>query len=356
MEATHAPVEPTRRMADVLGSSHIAGTYSFTGEDVLNEGARTLLEMGSRVIKVMLRENPAAHYPFHSAWPPVANLVEQARTPYFRALFDRPFTTFILMAFAHERPIHFFLDGIGPDEEAAESESLTAFARHLLTEYRGSGKTFVIQNWESDWVLTPPRSGTDPTPTREMDPVRVERMIAWCNARQAGVERARRDVGTDGVMVAHALEVNLVGRVLDGEQRVTNAVLPHTRCDLYSYSAWDTLDDPTRLRDALDCVRAHAPESELYGRDNVYVGEYGAPENCVGGPEAQLRKVRAATEASLEWGARYVVYWQLTCNEPVRPLTTRPSNEDLRGFWLVRPDGTRPPVWDYFRGLLADGR
>ena len=29
----------------------------------------------------------------------------------------------------------------------------------------------------------------------------------------------------------------------------------------------------------------------------------------------------------------------------------RPQSKDMRGFWLIRPDGSRPPVTDYFIDL-----
>ncbi len=237
-------------------------------------------------------------------------------------------------------------------DETEESDRFYEFARYLLTTYRGTGKTFVIQNWESDWVLTPPQRATIPVPSCPMDPAQADRMIAWFNARQDGIERARREIGTDGVQVVHAAEVNLIARAMEGEERVTNRVIPHTRCDLYSYSAWDTLNDPARLRDALSFLRDSAPASALFGRDHVYVGEYGAAENGVGGPEEQLRIIRNATEAALDWGARYVVYWQLICDGLRHPVEGRPTNEDVSGWWLIRPDGSRPPVWDYFHGLL----
>ncbi|NLH99515.1 MAG: hypothetical protein GX446_08470 [Chthonomonadales bacterium] len=339
-------------LSDVVGSSHIHGLYSFTNEDVLNEGAAALLEMGTRVIKVIMREDPAAHYPFNSAWPPVETLVDMAQTRHFRDLFARPFTTFILMAFSLEKPVHYFVERFSADDAEFERESMYRFAKHLLTTYRDTGKTFVIQNWESDWVLTPPEGPATPTPTRELDDDQAERMVAWCAARQAGVEQARAEVGDTGVNVLHALEVNLIGAALRGRRCVTNCVVPHTRCDLYSYSSWDTQNDPAIFRDALSYLKEHAPASATCGRENVYVGEYGAPENEVGRPEAQIRLIRSATETALDWGARYVVYWQLYCNEPARPYDGRPGNDDLRGFWLIRPDGTRPPVYDTLRAFM----
>jgi len=72
-----------------------------------------------------------------------------------------------------------------------------------------------------------------------------------------------------------------------------------------------------------------------------------------GGPEKQLEITHAAVETALEWGARYVVYWQLYCNEAAREYSGQPMNEDCRGFWLIRPDGSKSPVWDYFRAMFA---
>jgi len=81
----------------------------------------------------------------------------------------------------------------------------------------------------------------------------------------------------------------------------------------------------------------------------VYVGEFGKPAN-----EFSDRQVRRTVEIVLttaqRWGCPYVVYWQLYCNEPRRRPVRR--NDDVRGFWLLRPDGTRSPTWHYFRSLL----
>jgi hypothetical protein len=54
------------------------------------------------------------------------------------------------------------------------------------------------------------------------------------------------------------------------------------------------------------------------------------------------------------WGARWIVYWQLYCNEPARVYTTeRPINRDMRGFWLVRPDGVKTRMYGYFLDQLG---
>ena len=95
--------DTTRDLADILGSSHVAGKYSFSDKDFLNEGADVLLDMGSRVIKLWFTDQPGQSYPFNSQWPEVRSLVELAKTTYYREVFAKPFTTYILEAFSPAR-------------------------------------------------------------------------------------------------------------------------------------------------------------------------------------------------------------------------------------------------------------
>ncbi|HEX8915483.1 MAG TPA: hypothetical protein VF796_24230 [Humisphaera sp.] len=343
---------PARDLRDVVGVAHAGGKYPLTDGDYLNEGADVVLATGSRVIKVWFTPRPARDYPFNSRWPArVDSLVDLARTEHFRALFAKPFTTFVLDAFAPRRPDHYYRDGMTPADAARERRAMADLAAHLLETYQGTGKTFVIQNWEGDWSLRGGAPGTDPTDAQ------VRGMTDWLNARQDGVADARTAAearGVRGVTVLHAAEVNHVARAMRGERTVTNDVLPHTRCDLYSYSAYDVpTDDPAKFRAALDYLAAKAPKPPGREGRHVYVGEYGFPERAVGGPEAQLAKVRSATRTAIDWGAPYVLYWQVYCNEPVRPFDGRPAVEDMKGFWLVRPDGSRPPVTDWLKETLT---
>lgn len=334
-------------MRDVVGATHAAGKYSFTGEDFLNEGADRLLELGTRVVKVWFQLDAARPYPFHSEWGgPASDLAELARKPYYRELFAKPFTTYILVV-PHSVT---FTDGMTPEEAAAEREAVYGLARYLLEEYAGSGKTFVIQNWEGDHLFRQGLNGAEP------DPVRIQGMRDWWNARQDGVDQARREVGMRGVVVAHAAEVNHLAASLDGKVTATNAVVPFTHADLYSYSSWDVGFDRRRLVDALEYLKTMAPDSELYGEDNLYLGEFGAVADQVGSGVELGDLIRGLTDAAVGWGARYVVFWQLFCNEAIHPYEGRPSNSDLRGFWLVRPDGSLAPAWRDLRRRMGLSR
>jgi hypothetical protein len=334
--ALGASLGQAAEMRDVVGATHAAGKYSFTEEDFLNEGADRLLELGTRVIKIWFQLDSSRPYPFHSDWgTPATNLAELARKPYYLELFAKPFTTFILVI-PHSAT---FTDGMTPEEVDSERESMYRLTRYLLETYAGSGKTFVIQNWEGDHLFRQGLNGAEP------DPVRIQGMRDWWNAKQDGVDQARREVGMRDVVVAHAAEVNHLADSLDGKVTATNSVVPFTHADLYSYSSWDLRFDRRRLIDALEYLKSMAPDSELYGEDNIYIGEFGAVKDQVGEGVNLHNLIRGLTDAAIGWGVRYAVFWQVFCNEVIHPYKGRPKSSDLRGFWLVRPDGSLAPTW-----------
>jgi len=88
-----------KELRDIIGVTHVDGKYHLTDEDFLNEGADQILALGSQVIKVWFH-NPRRSYSFNSKWPEMKSLVEVAKSPYFRELFDKPMTTYILMCFS----------------------------------------------------------------------------------------------------------------------------------------------------------------------------------------------------------------------------------------------------------------
>jgi len=341
-----------RELRDIIGVTHVNGRYYLTDEDYLNEGAEQILALGSRVIKVWFHK-PQESYSFNSKWPQMNTLVEIAESPYFRKLFDKPFTTYILMCFSMGRGGGYWKNGITEQQKLDEQKQFYELAKHLLTTYRNTGKTFVLQHWEGDWLI---RGSFD----RKIDPepAAISGMIDWLNARQAGVNQARREVGQDGVRVYHAAEVNrVVVSMKEGKPNMVNSVLPHTNLDLVSYSAWDAttahFEDPNVFREALDFIAENMPDSSDFGNRNVYLGEFGMPEN--GFSAEQIRKaIPNAVQTALDWGCPYIVYWQLYCNELKSGKQKPPvhSNDAVRGFWLIRPDGSKTWTWDYFYKLL----
>jgi hypothetical protein len=333
---------PAVELRDVLGVAHAAGKYNFTDEDYLNEGADRILELGSRVIKVFLVPDAITTlYYFNSDWsPPTTDVVELAQRPYFKELLDKPFTTFILVVSPVLDKVR-FVDGMTPDEVDVERDQMYRLAKYLLTTYADTGKTFILQNWEGDHLLF------DGLPAKGVpDAVRLRGMIDWWRARQDGVDQARREVVPRGVDVAHAAEVNFLREAMQGQVDATNDVLPQIDADLYSYSSWDVGFEPAQMVAALDYLASKAPPSRRFGRRDIYLGEYGMAKDH-GAPEGERPdRIRRLMEAAIGWGVRYAVYWEVFDNEASHPYRGRPRNNDLRGFWLIRPDGERAKMWD----------
>jgi hypothetical protein len=333
---------------DVLGVAHVAGKYNFTEDDYLNEGADRILELGSRVIKVWLTLDPTKTYPFNSEWEPLpTEALDLVQRSYYQELFAKPFKVFFLELTA--APEVYFVDGMTAEETARERTQAYTLARYLLTAYAGTGKTFVLQNWEGDHLLRQGLFEEGLVP----DEVRIQGMIDWFNARQAGVELARTEAGQQDVDVWHAVEANHLSNAMKGKVTVTNNVIPFTRADLYSYSSWDIGFDAKKLVKALNHLAAKAPDTPAFGAKNVYLGEFGAAIDHLKKGQTQRGVIRKLAEAALGWGVRWAVYWELYCNEPKRVYRDRPKNRHMRGFWLVKPDGTKAPMWDDFRRMIV---
>ena len=262
-------------LRDVFGVAHVDGKYFLTNGDYLNEGADQVLATGSRIIKLYLTP---VRYPWNSTWPTnVKSLAEMAQTPYFRTAFAKPFSTIILTAYSIGRKDHYWTTEITPADEADETRQFHDLSKYLLTTYKGSGKTFVLQHWEGDWAL---RDLDGHTYQKEFTPPQtsIDGMIKWLNARQAGIRQAREEVTDTDVHVYGACESNRVADAIAGKPSVALSVLPNTTVDLASYSSWDTQDDETKLGEAIDFLASHLPKTAAFGQNphSVYIGEFSA--------------------------------------------------------------------------------
>jgi hypothetical protein len=328
-------------------------SMNLTGQPFLLEGAEKLLSLGTRLGKFWFTPDGIARgYPFQSRWGAYKTLLDLAKSDYFERLFALPFSTFVLEAhtpaengWKQEQSAHFY-EGV-----SEEFHDLTA---HLYRAHSSRSVTFILQHWEGDWLLRG-RGGERWNPPPDDWPTLCRRMQKWLAARQAGVTRARREHGENtACRVAHAAEVNRVTDGWKGIPTMTRHVLPEVELDLVSYSAYDGLRDGLALWRCLEEIRKHARTGPLFGRQAVYVGEIGLPEN-----EQPAR----ITERWDEWmgvtlaaNVPFVAQWELYCNEfnpKLKPAPHAPVKvpNAVRGFWLVRPDGSLSETGHYFQEL-----
>ena len=349
-------------LSNVLGVTHIDGKYYFGNEDYLNQGADEVLATGSKLIKVEMDSQIAAKYPWNSTWPVPTSLTNLAQTGYFKSLFSKPFNTYVITAYSIGIPgggdgTEYWLNGMTAAQKAAEQQSFYDLARYLMTTYNGTGKTFLLENWEGDWAL---RDGAGNTGTHNgtPSPTNVQGMIDWFNAREAGIRQARAELGaTSNVKVYGTVEVNLVKDAMDPtytRATVTNNVLPFTNVDFASYSSYDT-QATSEFPVAINYIASHLPASALNGRNthSVYVGEFGEPEGqkTASQVNATINNVLSTVQAD---GMPYALYWEIYSNELQNGATppVNGNNAGVKGFYLVRPDGTPATAWPQYRERL----
>lgn len=346
-------------LSNVLGICHVDGKYFLTHEDFLDEGADQVLATGSKVLKIYLTPGK---YPWNSNWPNnIRDLRELVQTPYYQSVFSKPFTTYVLTAYSIGMGDNYWTHSISDEQKAGETRQFHDLSQYLLTTYKGTGKTFVLQQWEGDWAI---RGDHQPAydVSYEPDQTAINGMIQWINARQAGIVAARNEVKDTDVHVYGALEANLVEASMAGKPGVINSVLPHTTVDLASYSSYISLQSPGRLEKAVDFIAANLPPTAAFGQNphSVYLGELGYPENGDEGVEGVNQRLNSVFAVVKSRGVKWVLYWDVYCNELRKTPTTGPATppvngEDaaVMGFWMVKPDGRPGMAWHRYRQVLT---
>jgi hypothetical protein len=237
--------------------------------------------------------------------------------------------------------------------------------KYLLAQYRDKDVIFILEMWEGDWTL---RGGTQPGARwKEVGvpadaPVRVKNMIDWITARQKGVDRARNEMGNTICKVYNAVEVNKVYDGMEGIPTITTNVLLKVKVDMVSWSSYDGKSpDGLKMYKGIDYIRQHlTPTSYMKGRKVVFIGEIGEPENINNQTRESIRDFwDVMLGVYLAQEIPYIIHWELFCNEPkVGPRTQdrNKTTDELRGFWLIRPDGSKGWAQEYFEEILAKSK
>lgn len=271
-------------------------------------------------------------------------LVDFARHPFYRKILDLPYR--VMYFWAHGRNFGSF------DEDELYKEFYD-FTEHLLTEYNNSGKTFMISNWEGDWLLL----GEGKNQNNDAPPEKIERMISWANIRGKAIEDAKKATPHTNVNVYFCLEVNRVedARIKD-LKRMIDAVVPYAEYmdylslssyDIQNFHNWkvkckDNEQFVERLNSYLDYVQAHLPERDVAG-SRLIIGEAGIPVAYIRNhykcseAEAEQIRVRLTMENilfNLEWGIENYLWWAMHNNE-------KAVDGSYKGFGLIDQESGR---------------
>ena len=349
-----------------LGATHMDGQYCFTTEPYIIEGAKKLNELGYGILKLWFEkaDGNAKGYKYNSDWKlsKTMTLKELAQHPYFKEVFDMPFKVFALN----------INEGFANASTEDQTQTLNRIENefydltvYLLTKYKERDVTFILEMWEGDWTL---RGGTQPSakwkevgvPADAL--VRVKNMIDWVIARQKGVDRARNEIVNSKCKVYNAVEVNKVYDGMEGIPSITTNVLPKVKVDMVSWSSYDGKSpDGLKMFKGIDYIRQHlTPTSYMKGKKVVFIGEIGEPENINNQTRESIREFwDVMMGVYLAQDIPYIIHWELFCNEPKIGPRTQDRNktaDELRGFWLIRPDGSKSWAQEYFDEILAKSK
>lgn len=332
---------PAREMVFGIHNQH--GDYSFTHEDLLNEGADRILELGAKGIGIYMGPEYSKYY--HGVDEEAGSLVQLAKADAYRSLFEKDFEVISITAYAFATGLDRWREGIETYDEEAEHAGIKELVEYLLSEYSGTGKTFIIKNWEGDWQLLGSYDVRD-EPTDSA----IEAMTSWLQSRIRAIKEAKENVDYEDVNVYSAVEFNLVEKARNGEKTLLTEIVPKLESELYSYSAWDTCSNPEKIVSQLNFIKCYAPDSAPFGRKNLIIGEFGYPDQ----EQHKVNKIRLMLEGLKRWGIPYCFYWQIFDNECDKESfhpDSKQGRESLacRGFGLIDPLGRPTPEWHYLK-------
>ena len=334
--AAAALVEPAVDGFNIrVGTQTFAGRYQFTTNSLLVETAEAIRGMGSDTIKFYLGRGFNTQY--RIALPAsISSLTALARDePSCRRVLDMPFRHTLVWAYCFSTGSDaYWADGMSASERQKEYSELYALTQHLLTAYNDSGRSFYLGHWEGDWYLLPGYATTNnPSVTA------IQGMRDWLNTRQQAVDDACRATPHTNVNVYSYAEVNRVRDAMvngtNSNQRLVNKVLPAvTNLDFVSWSSYDGQDlSASELTRTLNYIESQLPTNKaavITGK-RVLIGEYGWGGSLAS--SAQEPRTRVYIRNLLNWGVRFILFWEIYNNEPDR------------SYWLIDSSGQKTPCY-----------
>lgn len=305
----------------VLGTQAFGGVHQLAGDGSLVEQARIIRQLGTNVLKISLGKRQAAKYGTASAARDARTELQYVKSsPELKEVLDMDFRyyQFWVQSFTDGE----WRDGVTRNEAKAYYQEVYELTKWLLTRYSGTGKVFLMGNWEGDWQLNGGQGKqADPSPQA------IKGMIDWVNVRQKAIDDAKADTPHERVEVYHYVEVNLVKRAMEGKPSVAFSVLPETNVDLVSYSSYEAIKqsqapDLAAIRDPLTAIVGYLqgqlkPKPGLPFAQRVFIGEYGYHANRTM-PQTvaqQFLKSRYVMQVAIEQDLPFALIWQLYNNE-----------------------------------------
>lgn len=342
-------ITPLENYNFILGTNCIGGKYQFSNESKLVEQAKHTRGMGSNIIKISLGPNSIKSYDLKVDIKPTTTLELFKSSPEYKKVFDMDFK--YIQTWVHTATGIEWKKGINQDQEKILYDEMFSFVTYLLKEYNNTGKTFLIGNWEGDWLLHP-NYKRDVNPSEE----HIQNMTKWFQIRQRAIDDAKKAVQSKNVELYYYIEVNLVLKGLKGESCITQSILPNVNVDLVSYSSYEAIKNRTyaQKKEQLEQVfnyleKQLQPKNNLPFSRRVFIGEYGYHANITK-PESfkkQYDETKEIMQISLELNLPFALHWQMYNNEYENGVSKEMS--------LINENGEKTPLYylhkNYYKAM-----
>lgn len=347
------PDAAARNYNYILGTQAIGGNYQHGTGNRLLEQAQQVKDMGSNLLKLSLARGAAPNYGSVEAARKAKTTLEYVQeSPELQQALDMDFTLY--QAWVHSFTDANWRDGVSMAEARLYYEEMYGLTAWLLKRYSGTGKVFMLGNWEGDWLLLGgQKREVDPSPTA------VEGMVAWMKIRQLAIDNARAAVAHKDVAVYHYIEVNLVKKAMAGRASIALSVLPQANPDLVSYSAYEAIKqspepDLTSIRQPLEQTLAYL-EAQLPAKKGlpfkrrVFIGEYGyhADKSKPLTVKQQYMKSRFVMESAVALDLPFALIWQMYNNEYAKNGTSKEMS-------LIDESGRKRALYALHQTYLAE--
>ena len=300
----------------VLGTQGIGGYYKFTDESALIEQAKHIRAMGSNILKISLGKKSQKVYGLPIKKVKSTKELFLSNKDY-KIVFDMDFK--FIFTWVHSLTQIQWKKGINKKEEQILYNEMYEFVSYLLKEYNNSGKTFMIGNWEGDWLLHPEYNRKITPPKKD-----VKNMTKWFQIRQKAIDDAKKKTKHKNVQIYHYIELNLALKGMKGEVCIAENILPKVDIDLVSYSSYEAIkkrnfEEKTKTLTAIFnyLEKQLKPKKDIPFKRRVFIGEYGYHAN-INNPQSfinQHNETKEIMQIALALDLPFALHWQMYNNE-----------------------------------------
>jgi len=300
----------------VLGTQGIGGYYKFTDESALIEQAKHIRAMGSNILKISLGKKSQKVYGLPIKKVKSTKELFLSNKDY-KIVFDMDFK--FIFTLVHSLTQIQWKKGINKKEEQILYNEMYEFVSYLLKEYNNSGKTFMIGNWEGDWLLHPEYNRKITPPKKD-----VKNMTKWFQIRQKAIDDAKKKTKHKNVQIYHYIELNLALKGMNGDVCIAEDILPKVDVDLVSYSSYEAIkkrnfEEKTKTLTAIFnyLEKQLKPKKDIPFTRRVFIGEYGYQAN-INNPQSfvkQHNQTKEIMQIALALNLPFALHWEMYNNE-----------------------------------------